>query len=76
MSMAADNYDGSRLESDFERAAVEGDDTAAREMLAAGLPIHVARGDTPPGYVVRIHPDGHEELVRVDRDAAAQILGR
>lgn len=65
-----------RLGADFERLAIGDDDSAATAMLASGMPIHIARNDTPPGYVVRIHPDGLEELVRVDREAAAAILGR
>ncbi|WP_454882974.1 hypothetical protein [Sphingomonas oryzagri] len=71
-----DNYDGGRLEADFERMAVEDDDTAARKMLTSGMPIHIARDDTPAGHVIRVYPDGREELVRVDREAAAKILGR
>lgn len=70
------DFDEGRLEADFDRMAFEDDGSAAHEMLAAGIPIHVANDDTPPGHVVRIYPDGHEELVRLDREAAAKILGR
>lgn len=76
MKTALDHCDSGRLEADFERMAIEDDDSASREILASGRPIHIARDDTPPGHVLRIHPDGREELVRVDRDAAAEILGR
>ena len=62
------------LASDFDRAAVLDDDTASREILASGMPIHIARDDTPEGHVIRVHPDGREELVRFDRAAAAEIL--
>lgn len=71
-----DDLDRVGLEVDFDRMAFEDDDSAAREMLAAGLPIHIAREDTPAGYVIRIDPDGGEELVRVDPVAVAKILGR
>ena len=74
MEKTLDNY-GSRLEADFDRMAFEDDDTAAREILASGTPIHIARDDTPPVHVIRVYPDGREELVRVDREAAAKILG-
>lgn len=67
--------DHGRLEADFETMIADDDDTAGRIMLAAGIPIHVVRAETPTGYVVRVHPDGSEEVVPVDRDAAAQTLG-
>ena len=70
MEKTLDNYDGSRLEADFDSLAVEEDDSAAREILASGVPIHIARDDTPPGHVIRVHPDGREEIIRVDREAA------
>ena len=48
--------DHGRLEADFETMIADDDDTAARIMLAAGIPIHVVRAETPTGYVVRVHP--------------------
>ena len=39
--------------------------TGQRE-LGKGRVIHVRLADTPPGHVVRKHPDGRTELVRVD----------
>jgi hypothetical protein len=74
MDKVFDRHDD-RLDTDFERMAHEDDDTAALEILAAGMPIHIVRADTPAGHVIRIHPDGREEVVRVDREAAARILG-
>lgn len=74
--MALDYYDRSTLDAEFERMALEDDSSAADEILASGQPIHIARDDTPAGHVIRVHPDGREQLVRVDREAAAQILGR
>lgn len=73
--MASGPDDGA-LDGDFEQAAAIADDTAAREMLALGLPIHIARDDTPAGHVIRVFPDGREQVVAVDREAAARILGR
>lgn len=70
------DQDRSDLAADFERLAVEDDGAAAMAMLASGLPIHIVRPDTPSGHVVRIHPGGREEVVRVDREAAAKVLGR
>lgn len=63
------------FEQEFERDIMMDDDTASREILASGFPIHIARDDTPAGHVIRIHPDGREELVRVNRDEAKKILG-
>ena len=39
------------------------------------MPIDIARDDTPDGYVIRVYPDGYEELVKFDRAAAAKLLG-
>jgi hypothetical protein len=64
------------FEQDFERDIIMGDDSASRAILASGLPMHIARDDTPAGHVIRIYPDGREELMRVDRDEAARILER
>lgn len=72
MERVVADYD---LSADFARAAALDDDTAAREILASGMPIHIARDDTPEGYVIRVFPDGHEELIKFDRAAAAKILG-
>jgi hypothetical protein len=63
------------FEAEFEREIMQDDDSAASQMLAAGRPIHVAREDTPPGYVIRIYPDGREELVAVDRERLATKFG-
>lgn len=70
-----DHHHDNRSESGLDLAAADGDDTAAREILASGMPIHVAKDDTPAGHVIRVHPGGREELILVDRDAAARILG-
>lgn len=43
-------------------------DAPSREHLAAGRPIYYGDDDTPPGLVIKEHPDGHRELVRHHRD--------
>lgn len=47
---------------------IDGDDTAAREHLAAGRAIYVAEDDTPPGLLIKKYPDGRRELVRFHRN--------
>jgi hypothetical protein len=48
------------LSADFDRAAALDDDTASLEILASGMPIDIAREDTPAGHIIRVYPDGHE----------------
>lgn len=71
-----ERVDISAFEAEFEREIVKDDDSAAAEMLATGRPIHIARDDTPAGHVIRVFPDGREELIKVDREALAAKLGR
>lgn len=66
---------GEEWERHFEREVMIDDETAANETLASGNPIHVADDDTLAGHVVRVHPDGREELVRFDWAEAARTLG-
>ena len=40
---------------------------AARERLAAGLPIYFREPVTPAGQVIKQYPDGRRELVTFDR---------
>lgn len=70
-----DSRFGESLEREFERLTNDDDDSAAREIWAAGLAVPIVRDDTPAGHVIHIYPDGREELVRVDREAAANIVG-
>lgn len=58
------------FEESFLHNIQEDDGSAARDMLQAGRPIHIRRANTPPGHVTRVHPDGQEELVRVDANYA------
>jgi hypothetical protein len=76
MEKILDNTGALSFEREFEREIAMDDDTASREILASGMPIHIARDDTPAGHVIRIYPDGREELIRFDRDEAERVLGR
>ena len=60
----------------FDRLIREDDGSAADEILASGQPISISREDTPEGFVIRLYPNGHEELVKVDWDELALTLGR
>ncbi len=71
-----DRVDISAFEAEFEREIVDDDDSAAREILASGKPIDISREDTPKGFVLRVHPDGREELIKVDWEALGALLGR
>jgi len=46
---------------------MDGDDSAAREHLAAGFPIYYCESSTPSGLQIKEYPDGHRELVRFSR---------
>ncbi|AWK88617.1 hypothetical protein [Azospirillum thermophilum] len=48
-----------RLDAQLEQDA----GAAARAHLAAGEPIYYRKRDTPPGCVIKEHPDGRKELV-------------
>ncbi len=53
---------------DLLSGALHDDGEAAREHLQAGFPIYYAHDDTPPGLLIKEHPDGRRELVIFDRD--------
>lgn len=48
------------------RALRKGDDSAARALLAEGIPIYYSEDDTPAGLTIKEHPDGRRQLVRFD----------
>jgi len=51
------------FEREFITALSAGDDSAARESLAAGVPIYYAEDDTPAASLIKEYPDGRKELV-------------
>lgn len=53
-----------------------GDDSAAREHLAAGRPIVYRDDDTPPGHIIQRYSDGRCELLRYEhgRDIVVRVL--
>ena len=78
-SRDAVEFDGASTETfaeEFDRLIREDDGSAPEEILASGHPISIAHEDTPEGHVIRLYPDGHEELVKVDWDELALTLGR
>ena len=63
------------FEEEFDRLIREDDGSAADEILASGQPIVISREDTPPGHVIWVYPDGHEELTAVDWEDVRRALG-
>lgn len=51
---------------ELERLLMQEDDSAANNHLQNGFPIYVWEAGTPPNTVVKIHPNGHRELVTFD----------
>jgi len=47
--------------------SADGDDSAAREHLAAGFPIYYRERSTPPDLQIKKYPDGRRELIRFHR---------
>ena len=47
-------------------AALADDGEAARSHLLAGRPVYYVEENTPKGLIVREHPDGRRDLVRMD----------
>lgn len=56
----------------LETALKQPSDEAARSMLARGRAVTYCERDTPSGYVIREHPDGTTETVRIDLAAEAR----
>lgn len=59
---------------EFMQAVMHDDGAAAKEHLEAGFPIYYAHDDTPPGLLIKEHPDGRRELVIFDRDGDGDIV--
>ncbi len=62
------------FEDEFDRLIREDDGSAADEILASGQPIYISRHDTPADHVIRVQPDGREELIAVDWNDIARLL--
>lgn len=58
----------------FEAGLDHDDGEAARAHLQAGRPIHHVEETTPAGHVIREHPNGSRELVRVDVDGSTHVI--
>ncbi|SAL42190.1 hypothetical protein AWB74_01711 [Caballeronia arvi] len=52
------------------------DGRAAREHLAAGMPIYYRETDTPAGVCIKKFPDGHREWVTFDRRTGLESVIR
>jgi len=61
---APDPEEVAKFEAEFIAGLESEDDFAVRELLAAGWPVYYAEDDTPPGTVIKLHPDGRRQLVR------------
>ena len=57
------------LDENFKRRAKKTSGDAARTMLARGRAVSYREKDTPAGYVIRKHPDGRIETVKIDLGA-------
>ncbi len=57
------------FEAEFIAGLESEDDFAARDVLAAGRPIYYVDSETPPGLLIKEHPDGRRQLVRHARNA-------
>ncbi|WP_035178673.1 hypothetical protein [Acidocella facilis] len=58
---------------DLLHAVQHDDGAAAKEHLQAGFPIYYAKDDTPPGLLIKEHPNGRRELVRFD-EAGDEVI--
>lgn len=58
------------LDQAFKRRARLTNRDAADGMLARGRPVSYREAGTPAGHVVRLHPDGRLETVKIDVHSA------
>jgi hypothetical protein len=54
------------LDDDFKRRARRTNGDAAARLLAGGRAVSYREKDTPAGHVLRKHPDGRIEIVKID----------
>lgn len=58
----------------FETGLAHDDGEAARSHLLAGRPVHYVEETTPDGHVIREHPNGRHELLRIDASGATHVI--
>ncbi len=54
------------LDEEFKRRARVPNGAAAMAMLARGHPVVYRENDTPAGHIIRRHPNGRTEVVKID----------
>ena len=59
------------IDENFKRRAPPTSRAAADGLLACGRTVSYREKDTRPGHVIRRHPDGRIELVKIDLGLAA-----
>lgn len=58
----------------FEAGLAHDDGEASRSHLQAGRSVHYVEETTPKGHVVREHPGGDREMLRVDADGSTHVI--
>ncbi len=64
------------LDEDFKRRARRTSGDAANGLLARGRSVSYREKDTPAGHVIRRHPDGRIETVRIDLGQSKASVAR
>ncbi|PXA84761.1 hypothetical protein DMC47_39025 [Nostoc sp. 3335mG] len=64
------------LDEEFKRRARKPSAAAASAMLARGRTVAYRNSDTPNGYVIRKHPDGRTETVKIDLEMPGTSTAR
>jgi len=58
----------------IDTAFGDNDGAAAKRHLAAGRSVYYREPNTPPGHVIRKHPDGSRQLVRFAADGTEHVV--
>ena len=75
-AVEVDGVASETFEQELDRLIREDDGSAADEILASGQPIYISHDDTPADHVIRVHPNGREELIAVDWSDIARLLNQ